>query len=141
MEDSIENIFLECVWQILDVKLTEREWISGLPNGKDHATMKYTRKDYVGNCSAEPSKGWVPEGYDRIPVLILQIEHESSGQRLRRGPDGCPFPFHDVMPADWSWWTCWRMIDKRICRMQWWCNQKWDSMFFFPDYKKILADR
>ncbi|KAM0799804.1 hypothetical protein BDR22DRAFT_281130 [Usnea florida] len=104
-----------------------REWISGLPNGKDHATMKYTRKDYAGKCSPEPSAGWKPEGFERINNVVEQIESKFFTQTLRRDPDGCPFPFHDTMPVDWSWWTCWRMLDLRVYRMEVWCNMKWDN--------------
>lgn len=110
---------------------TRQEWITGLPRGQVHDGARYTRKHYVGNCSAEPCAGWVPEGIDRIANLILQIERRFPAETLRRGPDGCPFPFHEpTMPVDWSWWTCWQMINKRICRMKWWCNKKWDCMFY-----------
>ena len=69
-----------------------REWISGLPDGKGHGSISYTRKHYVGNCSAEPFQGWVPEGFDRIAALISQIELKFHTQTLLRGSDGCPFP-------------------------------------------------
>ena len=107
-----------------------REWISGSLSGRlDEIT--YTRRDYAGKCSPEPSAGWKPDGFERIENVVSQIESRFHTRTLRRGPDGCPFPFHDTMPVDWSWWTCWRMLDLRVYRMEVWCNMKWDSMFFF----------
>ena len=51
-------------------------------------------------------RGGVPKGFGRITALISQIERRFSEQTLCRGPDGCPFPFHEpTMPIDRSWLT------------------------------------
>ena len=101
-----------------------REWISGLPDWPAHGKIRYTRKHYMGNSSSEPFRGWVLEGFERMAALISQIELKFHTHTFRRGPDGCPFPFQEpTMPVDWSWWTYWQMINKRIWRMKWWCNK------------------
>ena len=105
----------------------KREWVAGcVTNGQGR--MQYIQKHYVHMPKNAPSPDWRPEGFDRIRNLIVAIEGRFPNECLRRGPDGCPFPFHEPnMPSDWSWWSCWRMFNERFVRMKEWCNRNHES--------------
>ena len=109
----------------------KREWVTGLPGSHGHEKMQYTQKHYLHNPRKAPYPDWRPDGFERIRKLVFAIELNFPDQKLRRGPDGCPFPFHESeIPSDWSWWSCWRLFDERLARMEIWCNRHWDCRFY-----------
>lgn len=107
-----------------------REWTTGIAGARGLQHIRYSQRHYVHMPKQAPYANWRPDGIERTSKLVLAIEARFPDQNLRRGPDGCPFPFHEPqVPSDWTWWTCWRMFDERLVRMKEWCNRNWDCRF------------